>query len=226
MKPIFITGTDTGAGKTLVTGLLAKYLFEAGKSVITQKWVQTGSRKPDDVLQHTRISGMKYDSLNEKYISSYIFKLPSSPHLAAKNERRIIDTKNLLLSTVQLSKKYEYIIIEGSGGILVPLTEKVLTVDLIKKSKASVILVVLNRLGAINHALLTLEALKKRRIEISGIVFNNISEASEKILEDNASIVRKITGIKNCFMLRNMKEPYVLDAGINSFFKETLKKRI
>ena len=171
MRVIFIAGTDTGVGKTFITKLLARRLTGEDYRVATQKWVETGVVKSRAVFS---------------------FRLAASPHLAAKAEGQAVKIKKIKTALKKLSKKSDIVIVEGTGGLLVPLTEKKLLIDVVKELKLPVLLVSANRLGAINHTLLSLEALRSRKMKILGVVFNNISKNENKlILKDNPRIVKK-----------------------------------
>ncbi len=200
ISSVFITGTDTEVGKTVVTGLLAGYLFEKGYKVITQKWIQTGSVDfPADIDAH-----LKFMKLTKNYISDYLshvspytFKFPSSPHLAAKLEKREINAAKIKKSYQVLSKQFDSVVAEGIGGALVPFNSKALVIDIAAELDLPVIIVAGNKLGAINHTLLTVEAVRARKMKILGIVFNSLSEDEDKvILEDNPGIVKSLTGEK------------------------------
>lgn len=200
MRAIFICGTDTGVGKTVVVGLLFKYLLEKGINVATQKWIQTGcSAYPLDVAQHLALAlkSKKEIKNNLHLINPYCFKLPVSPHLASKIEGRRVDKKKIEKSLKALLKKNDFVVIEGIGGALVPLNGNTLVIDLVKKLKIPVLLVAANKLGCINHSLLTIEALRKRGIKIKGIIFNNMSKRQNKLIaKDNPMIVEKFSKIK------------------------------
>ncbi|MDD5464830.1 MAG: dethiobiotin synthase [Candidatus Omnitrophica bacterium] len=195
MKGIFVTGTDTGAGKSIITGLLAKYLREKERKVITQKWVQTGSRFSADINLHLKIMGVSKGAIKEHLdcVCPYIFKLPASPHLAAKAENKKIKIARIKQSFKLLSSKFDFVVVEGTGGALVPVDEKRLVIDIAKELGLPVLVVAQNKLGAINHILMTIEVLKQRRMKILGIVFNNCPGQDKLILRDNPEIVRKIT---------------------------------
>jgi len=192
MKAIFIAGTDTGVGKTLVTGLLARYLIDKGKSAVTQKWVATGTG--DDIKKHWDIMGFVPQEERE-HILPYAFKLAASPHLAANYEQKLISKKKIKRSFFTLLHRYDVVVVEGTGGVLVPIDRKSLLIDIVKDLKLPVLLVSHNRLGAINHTLLSIEALKRRGIPVIGLVFNNLSKTKKAILEDNQKIIREISAI-------------------------------
>ncbi|MFA5104566.1 MAG: dethiobiotin synthase [Candidatus Margulisiibacteriota bacterium] len=203
MKSLFVCGTDTGVGKTIVTGLLAKTLLSKGYSVITQKWVQTGSKGfPKDIAAHLTLMGKKRRDVKDiiDLVCPYRFAFASSPHLAAKLEGKKVDVKKLKNAYKKLCGMFDFVIIEGVGGALVPLNEKTLLLDLVKELKIPVLLVVGNKLGAINHTLLTAEAIKKRGLKIAGIVFNRARKgAISSIQKDNIKIVSQF--INTAFLI-------------------------
>jgi dethiobiotin synthetase len=174
MNAIFVAGTDTGVGKTYITNALARYFSGKGYRVATQKWVETGVRKSTAV---------------------YSFKFAASPHLAAKLEGKKVKIEKIKEELKKLSRDFDIVIVEGTGGLLVPITEKKLFIAVVQELKLPVLLVAANRLGAINQTLLSLEALRARKIKVLGVLFNNISKKTNKlILKDNPRIVRKFTG--------------------------------
>ncbi|MFH1798686.1 MAG: adenosylmethionine--8-amino-7-oxononanoate transaminase [Candidatus Omnitrophota bacterium] len=199
-KSIFVTGTDTGVGKTVVTGLLGRFFVEKGLNVITQKWIQTGCKDfSEDVYTHLRLMGKKRRDIKNylEDVSPYALKFPASPHLSALSENARIESEKIEKSFQNLTRAFDYVLVEGAGGALVPLNEETLIIDIVKKLHLPVLIVAENKLGAINHTLLTIEALKKRNIQIIGIIFNRISNReNEIILKDNLKIVEKISKIK------------------------------
>ena len=230
MKGIFIAGTDTGVGKTIITGLLAKYLCDAGHNVITQKWIQTGSPgfKSSDVMAHLRIAGFdrkktqKYSDL----MLPYVFKTPCSPHLASCIEKREINRVKIIKSFRQLSRDFDFVLVEGVGGTLVPYNKKDLVVDIAARLKLPVLIVAQNKLGAINHTLLTIEALKKRKIRILGLIFNDIRNEKRRILEDNPRIVKALTKEKLFGVLpreKRLKKLYAKFLPMGKRLKKELK---
>ncbi len=201
MRAIFVTGTDTGVGKTIVTGCLAKYLKSRGHSVITQKWIQTGCNSfdfPLDIKAHLDIMGRDKNGIKSylKHVAPYIFRPAYSPHLASQIENKRINADKIKKSFQLLAHKFDFVIIEGIGGALVPFNKKRLVIDIVKDLNLAVLIVAQNKLGAINHTLLTIEALKTRNIKILGIIFNNLKGQDKQIIEDNPRIIKKITGQK------------------------------
>ncbi|RUP37319.1 MAG: dethiobiotin synthase [Acinetobacter sp.] len=152
---IFITATDTNVGKTLISSWIA---LHTGFSYF--KPIQTGTRDGSDSFEVQKLSDTKI------YPESYAYKEPLSPHLAANLENDMIDIEKIVLPPSR------NLIIEGAGGVLVPINDKHLMIDLIKKLGAPVILVARTTLGTINHTLLSLEALRSRNIEVIGVIMN------------------------------------------------------
>lgn len=195
MRGVFVTGTDTGVGKTVVTGLLGKYLREKGYRVATQKWIQTGCRIPVDINLHLKIMGMSRNEMKDYHASvcPYIFKLAASPHLAAQAEQRKIQVAKIKKSFSRLSSNFDFVIVEGIGGALVPLDQQHLVIDIARALDLPVLVVAQNKLGAINHTLMTVEVLKNRKMKILGIIFNNLKGQQQRVLKDNPGIIKKFT---------------------------------
>jgi dethiobiotin synthetase len=157
MKPIFfITGTDTGAGKTVLTALLAAFLRERGVSVAALKPICSGGR--DDALAlHKALGG----SLTLDEINPWHFRAAIAPSLAAKLERKSVRLAPVRAHIRAMQKIFVVTLVEGAGGLLSPLGDNFDSRDLIAALRARPIIVAQNKLGAVNHILLTLEALPK-----------------------------------------------------------------
>lgn len=158
MNGFFVTGIGTDIGKTVVSATLVEAL-----RADYWKPVQCGN------LDFTDTDFIKEYTIHHETIhpEEYLFLEPVSPHLAAKLDNKIIDFQH-----IKLPKSNNYIIVEGAGGLLVPLTHEYLIIDLIIKLQLPVILISMNYLGSINHTLLTIASLKQKNIEIAGIIFN------------------------------------------------------
>ena len=175
---IFISGISTGVGKTFVSSILVN-LLEADYWKPIETGIEEGTKgDPEAILElNSELANSKINILPR----IYTFKDPVSPDLAAKNENSYIDIEKILIpshyKTVNNNKDNKNnfkknLIIEGAGGLLVPLNEQILIIDLIKKLQVPVILVSQTYLGSINHTLLSIEALKSRDINLLGIIFN------------------------------------------------------
>ncbi len=188
---IFVAGTDTGVGKTLVSGLLLRYLRQQGTNCGYQKWVATGDLETaGDLRRVCDLAGIKADENPDSMRVDYLFRLAASPHLAAEVEGKRIDAARLLQSTRELATNLECLIVEGAGGLMVPLDRDTLLIDLIEKLSAPVLLVARSGLGTINHSLLSLAALRERGIGCAGIVFcDEGPELDERIVADNLKTI-------------------------------------
>lgn len=175
MSILFITGIDTGIGKTHACGLLARFLLERGESVITQKLVQTGGRGLSaDLREHRRLMGIPLAPEDRAGLTCpYVFPFPASPHLAAARAGTRIDLNRITAATRRLAARYDHVLIEGAGGIEVPLREDKTTLDYVAARKYPVVIVSSTRLGSLNHTLLTLRAARDRGLEVRGILYNH-----------------------------------------------------
>ncbi len=185
----FISGIDTGIGKTYATGCLAKLWNAQGKKTITQKLIQTGNVDiSEDIEQHREIMGIGWFPEDEsKLTMPEIFTYPASPHLATKIDGREIDFQKIENATEQLAEKYEVVLLEGAGGLMVPLTTDLLTIDYVAEKKYPVILVTSGRLGSINHTILSLEAIKSRSLELYAVAYNLKDESQDELISKDTA---------------------------------------
>ena len=199
---LFITGTDTGVGKTFFTILLAKRLMAKGLDVGVMKPISCGSAKDDDARYLKKILKLK-DPL--ELINPIHLKLPLSPYSASKLSKKKIDLKKISKAFERLKKLHDIVIVEGVGGAMVPIAKDYFVADMIKEMKLPVLIVARAGLGTINHTVLTVEALKSRKIDILGIVMNGFTgkELSEKT---NAEVVEEVTGVQVLGKIRRKAE--------------------
>ncbi len=131
-------------------------------------------------------------------VAPYVLKFPASPHLAAELENVSIDIERIKNSFYKLEEKFDIVLVEGSGGINVPISAKTMIVDIVEEIAIPVIVVAPNKLGAINQTLLTVNALKQKGVPIIGIIFNRLMQVpgDEVVLEDNKRIVEEISGVE------------------------------
>jgi dethiobiotin synthetase len=164
----FITATDTDAGKTFVTALLTRSLRRAGFDTVAVKPISCG--EPEDTLV---LQGAADFELAIEEITPVSYKTPLAPIEAARLEGRLFDPSEVLPVFEHLRKTHRSLLVEGVGGWLVPIAENYSGADLAKAMGLPVLLVVRNRLGALNHALLTLESIAAHGLTCGGIVLNN-----------------------------------------------------
>lgn len=211
LNGLFIAGTDTGAGKTLVTGLLAAHLAQRGQDVVTQKWVQTGARPGrTDLDEHLRLCRSSSTPRDRRLRLPYAFPLAASPHLAAAAAGSAIRPAQLTAAYRSLAQRHDLVLIEGTGGLLVPFTRRLLQIDLVKRLDLPVLLVVANRLGCINHALLALAALRARRLRALGLVFTAPAPGPRRILADNPRIIADFDCVPLLGLLPYRRDPAAL----------------
>jgi dethiobiotin synthetase len=217
-KGIFITGTDTGVGKTLVACGIARLLKSWGVSVGVMKPIATGNREdakqllaaisPHPPFGHLLPQGEKEvpsplrgrgrsEALGEgelDIVNPQYFKAPLAPSVAAKLEGREVDSESIYKAYWHLSKKYEVMVVEGIGGVKVPLGESTYIVDLIEALRLPVLVVSRGTLGTLNHTLLTLDALAQEKIPVIGVLFNGgtgktlAEKTNPEVLQDHTTV--------------------------------------
>lgn len=200
---IFVTGIGTDVGKTIASSIVVEAL-EADY----WKPVQAGDLDNSDSRKVQKLVSNGKSRFHE---NSYKLNTPASPHLAAELDGIVIDLKK-----IKEPKTDNHLVIEGAGGILVPLNEKDCIVDLVQK-EYKVIVVSRHYLGSINHTLLTIEALKSRKIEVSGIIFSgDENKATEEIIlkKTNAKFIGRIDN-----------EPY-FDANVVSYYADKFRDNL
>jgi dethiobiotin synthetase len=210
-KGIFITGTDTGVGKTFVAVGLINALKEKGLNVCPMKPVETGCRTkkgkliPEDAMSLIRASGIK-EAID--VINPYRFKPPLAPSVASELERKSIKKEKIFSAYNYLSKKYDIIIVEGAGGIMTPVYKKYLFLDFISDINLPIIIVSRPGLGTINHTLLTISAAKGRGVNILGVVINYAGQIKNDIsVKSNPKIIESIGGIPLVGIVPYLKSP-------------------
>ena len=208
---LFISGTDTDVGKTVITAGLLRALLapgSAGVRPVACKPVQTGCvpdangmlRAPDAALYARAAQGQRpaHQAVAEPL---YCFSRPCSPHLAAASENTRISVPRIVQSVTTLRQEGFFPLVEGAGGLFVPLNEGQTMLDLAADLHLPVLLVAANRLGVINHILLSLHALHSRGLRVAGVVFNNAAaphshdSTTALLLRDNIETVRRFSGL-------------------------------
>lgn len=183
----FISGIDTDAGKSYATGYLARELNKNGKRTITQKFIQTGNTgHSEDIDLHRRLMNIGFtDDDREGLTMPEIFSYPCSPHLASRIDGRPIDFDKIERATKELSQRYDIVLLEGAGGLMVPLTEEFLTIDYIAQKGYPLLFVTSGKLGSINHTLLSLEAIKSRGIKLDTVLYNLYPTVGDRIIQED-----------------------------------------
>ncbi len=211
-KGIFITGTDTDIGKTFVSAALYSKLKNNGLDVVYYKPVQSGIKdyEPDADFVHRQFEK------EQKDYTSYTFDLAVSPHLACENENRKIEVSKILKDYKELLNKHDYVIVEGAGGLIVPIIRNELYIyDLIKLLKLDILVVSKCIVGTINHTVQTIEFAKSQGIGVKGICFNYFDKDNFIDL-DNKRVIEEYTNVTSNFTLGNSKN----DDLVNFFERE------
>lgn len=184
----FVSGIDTDAGKSYVTGYIAREWNRQGRRTITQKFIQTGNDDiSEDILTHRRIMGTGLlDEDRQRLTMPEIFSYPCSPHLASEIDKRPIDFGKIERAADQLAAAYDAVLVEGAGGLMVPLTCDLLTIDYVARRRLPLIFVTSGKLGSISHTLLSLEAVKRRGMTLHLVAYNLYPEGNDSVIGRDA----------------------------------------
>jgi dethiobiotin synthetase len=183
----FITGTDTGAGKTYVTCLLLRALRAAGREAAAFKPVCCGSREDVAALLDAGTPGLSAAEVNPVH-----YRMPLSPLAAGMLENRPFPMEAVREAWRSLSEKHPDILVEGAGGWEVPLTPALTIADLAVELALPVIVVVNNRLGALNHTILTVRSIRQRGLPCAGIVLNYVEDSRDTASISNAAVLKQV----------------------------------
>jgi dethiobiotin synthetase len=197
-KGLFITGTDTGVGKTWFARGLAAALRDLGYRVGVMKPAETGCQEKDGKLFPQDAFFLKQASGCEEpleKICPYRLRDPLAPSVAAARQEIVIDVSLLAETYREISSAYDVTLVEGAGGLLVPLLPHYTYVDLARLLKLPAVVVAANRLGAINHLLLTLEHASCRGLRLIGYVWNCLDESSSVAAETNPAALVGLTAV-------------------------------
>ncbi|MGA9451922.1 MAG: dethiobiotin synthase [Verrucomicrobiia bacterium] len=197
MKPVyFVTGTDTGAGKTVLTALLTRFLRNRGLKVAALKPICSGGRNDARALRAALNGALSLDEINPWH-----FRSPIAPLLAARCERKRVRLADVLTHVRAMQKNFDVFLIEGAGGLLSPLGENFDSRDLITALRAKPLVVCPNRLGAVNQVLLALEALPAAIIKRTRIVLMS-PQKPDVSAATNAGLLSEFFDTKRIFLLR------------------------
>ncbi len=196
----FITGTDTDVGKTLIAGAIAKILRQSGKNVGVFKPVATGCKKINkklisedaEFLAHFAKSKFPLDIINP-----ITFKTPAAPLACEKAENKKIDLRKIAAAYKKICQKSDFVIVEGIGGIKVPITKNIDVLGLAKLFNLPVVIVARSKLGTINHTLLTIDAVRRAGLLLAGVIINGYDEKTKDYAEKtNSGMIKKLGNVK------------------------------
>jgi len=195
---LFVTGTDTGVGKTVVAAALTAALRAEGRNIGIWKPVQSGASIGSGATDAERL--LRSTGINERAeaVAPFSFEEPLTPFLAARHAGITLTLKELITAGKPLMKRYEALVVEGAGGVAVPLTEDTLVIDLISELRIPTLIVARSGLGTINHTLLTASLLRQRRIPIVGAILNDctVDSDDDSSTETNAELIERYGGLK------------------------------
>ncbi|MEJ5227335.1 dethiobiotin synthase [Thermodesulfovibrio sp.] len=225
----FITGTDTGVGKTIVTAAILRSFIKKGLKVGAMKAIETGCLNKDGILlpsdgMFLRDMAEMSDSID--LITPLRFENPLSPFVAAKLENLEVEIDRVFKAFDALRKKYDFIVVEGVGGLMVPLRKEekkkatfYFVRDLIKELGLSAIIITKPTLGTLNHTILTIEALKSKKIPIKGYIINFSEPAKNDIAEKtNPEALRELLDISFLGIM-----PYLSDLNKDTIGETAIK---
>jgi dethiobiotin synthetase len=187
-KGLFVTGTDTGVGKTIVAAGLTASLRKSGFDIGVMKPIETGfSLRASDAAFLKKMAGVK-DSLDS--VCPYRLKHPLSPSTAAKIENVSIRFERIARAYGRLLQDHQALLVEGAGGLLVPITREKMMADLALYLKLPILIISRTGLGTINHTLLSVEVARQRGIEVAGVIFNHLGPRRGLAERTNPSVIR------------------------------------
>jgi len=196
---LFITGTDTGVGKTMVAGAIAQQLAERGRQVGVFKPIATGCRMTREGLVSTDAEFLAHcvDSpFSLDQINPIRYQEPLAPMVAVEQTGRQIDWETLELAYNNIVDCSEVVIVEGIGGLMVPITRDYLVLDMMADMNLPVVIVARSQLGTINHTMLTIHACRQRKLQIAGIVINGYrADCDDTAQQSNPQVIQDISGV-------------------------------
>lgn len=185
----FVTGTDTDCGKTYVTALLVKAARAAGVDAVAAKPFCCGPREDVEILAEACGGAETPDAINPVWL-----KTPAAPRACELLGEPAADLSLALASVRALSARHQQVFCEGAGGWLVPVTKDKTVADFAVRLGWPVLLVVRNKLGALNHSLLTLESVRARGLEVAGIILNNADGLGDEAKRTNRPVLEECCG--------------------------------
>jgi dethiobiotin synthetase len=187
---LFVTGTDTGVGKTHTVTQLLRLLRVSGVRCAGMKPICCGDRQDAELLLSAGVEGLTIDEINPLWL-----KTPAAPFAAALLERVQIDTERLLAAFKALQRRLDHVFVEGVGGWQVPIRSDYFVSDLAVEMGLPVLVVAQNRLGCLNHTLLTVESVENRGLRCVGVALNDPVGETDVAKSGNADILRRLVDV-------------------------------
>ena len=201
IENLFVVGTDTGVGKTVLSLLLMHFFFVRGYTPFYLKPVQTGCKDANDIDSDARFIYQHVGQLRDKDSADsviYCFRNPKAPLFAARDEGKTIDLSVIERTVAQKALLHTPLILEGAGGALVPVVGDTYMADMIKLTNGRPLIAARAGLGTINHTLLTIESLKRRGLQPLGVVLIDAGEKTTppEMVDENRSVIEGFSGVK------------------------------
>jgi dethiobiotin synthetase len=213
---LFVTGTDTGVGKTLIAGAIAKILTDKGLKVGVFKPIATGCKRSWEGLISDDTEFLSYcanSNLSLSTITPVGYPTPAAPIISAAYDTPAIDFERIAAAYRDICQNSDIVIVEGIGGVRVPLTEEFDLLDLAVEFAMPIVIVARPNLGTINHTLMTIDCVRAAELKIAGIVINGYKATESTIAEDTApEVIAKCSGVNILSIvpfdeIANIKEP-------------------
>lgn len=207
MSGLFVTGTDTGVGKTVFTALLVRWLRRHGVDAVPMKAVQSGATADDPAGDAARLLRAAGVTVPEEWLVPYAFRAPLAPAVAADKVGVLVELERILVAYQALRRCHCHVLVEGAGGLMVPIAGDLLIVDLMKRLDLPAIVVARSGLGTLNHTLLSLHLLQARGIPVVGVVLNDGPNGEpDPSVEDNPRLIERLGGVPVLGRLRTIPE--------------------
>ncbi|MBZ5750387.1 MULTISPECIES: dethiobiotin synthase [Metabacillus] len=206
MNGIFVTGTDTDVGKTIISSGLAAVLNEKKIDVGVFKPLLSGISREDPASDTSLLKKLSKTTLSYEEITPFAFKEPLAPYVAGKLEGKNVTSEEVLNHWEKIRRKHEFFIVEGAGGISVPLGKQFLVSDLIKAMQLPLVIVARPNLGTVNHVFLTVQYAKSLGLPVAGVVINGISDHPDLAEKTNPELIEELCGVPILGITPKLKE--------------------
>jgi len=233
-KGIFVTATDTSVGKTTIAAGLIGYLKRLGIDIGVMKPVASGAMECDTgkLISQDAEMLVKFSGTTDpwEWINPYCLATAATPALAAKIEGITIDLDVISEAFVKISNKHEFVVVEGAGGVMSPLFEQLVMLDLICLLELPALIVTRSSLGTINHTLMTFQCLKMRDVDVLGFMLNRFPRSPNLAESTNAELISRVGGIDYLGSIPEMGDFFsqaeLIDTFASSIYRDKLLDKI
>ncbi len=216
MKGFFVTATDTEVGKTVVAGALAGVLRKRGYDVGVCKPIQSGHLSCDPAGDASRLQYLSGVETYASHICPFSVKEPLAPRLAIKRAGKQVFLADVVRCCKNIQEYFEYIIVEGAGGLIVPYTEDALVADFAQALNMPLLIVARPTLGTVNHTLMTIECAKARGLNVAGVILSGYRDEALERVKENRDMIEQFSGVPVLGMIpwlgKEFTREYALEA--------------